>query len=147
MVLLNAEFAEGREAVMRTTLNALISVADTVPGVGDLVSWGADIAKILARAQYKRQRQMAELAGEDLGLVKMSKIELTPDVSVKIAVLTEFLEPLFLGLLPSHAIESSFQLYADFPKLKAMALELRKVYKESMEVSVEERVAINHFKD
>jgi len=135
------DLVEGKEAALRTVSNTAISIADTVPGFGELASWGADLAKVWARYDYEKRREDAVKNGEDPDEVELSKIDLTPDVSVKIAVLTELLELLTGGLVPSHAIETGLQLKADWPKLKKAAEKLQVEYRKQLQLSLEEREA------
>lgn len=107
----NPVVMEGAEASLRTAINVIITVGDAIPGLGTIASWGADATKIWAHIQYKKERERVKAAGGDPETVKMSKINLTPDVDLSTAIFSEFLEPLCLGLLPSHGIESGLQFY------------------------------------
>jgi len=138
---------EGGEAAFRTFANTLVSVADLFPGVGDAVSWGADIAKVYARIKYKKDRVAAIATGKDPEKVQMSKLDLTPDVSVEVAVLTELLEVFSIGFLPTHAIEGGMQLYKDWPKLKAAAQRLREMMQKKAEIIDAELEAVQTFEE
>jgi hypothetical protein len=80
-------------ALTRTLLNIGISVIDLIPGIGEVVSIGADLAKL-------------------------TKFDLTPDVSKGIAWGSEILELFTGGVLPTHAIETTFQVIKDIPRIK-----------------------------
>jgi len=138
---------EGSEAAFRTVANTLISIADLFPGIGDAASWGADVAKVYSRIKYKKEQAEAVVAGKDPKKIRMSKLDLTPDVSVEVAVLTELLEFVSIGFLPTHAIEGGIQLYADWPKLKKAALKLREMMQERSEIIDAEFEAIHTFED
>jgi len=98
------EFKEGLKATARTAANIGISVADMFPGVGDAVSWLADLSKFSKTTDI-----------------------FTPDVSKTVAVGSEALEFASLGFLPTHAIESSMQAVKDAPRMKAAWDTFRKV--------------------
>ncbi len=132
---------EGVEPALRTAINTAIAVVDLFPGIGEVTSWGADAAKIWAQYEYKKNRREAEEKGEDPDEVKLSPIDLTPDVSTSVAVLTELIEPFTAGFFPSHAIEGGLQLRVDWPKLKAAAKRLREIYNENSSVSEDEQQA------
>jgi len=81
-------------AFARTVLNIGISVVDLVPGIGEVVSIGADLAKL-------------------------TSFDLTPDDSKAWAWGSEVLELFTGGALPTHAIETTMQFVKDFPRMKA----------------------------
>ena len=86
---------EALYASLRTAVNITITLTDFFPGLGEVISWAADIGKI------------------------WKKTDLTPDVSKTIAWGTELLEFVSWGSIPSHAIETVLQLTHDIPRLKA----------------------------
>lgn len=106
---------KGGEALTRTAINAGIVVADVFPGVGDALSWGADAAKVVGR------------------MFNISAIDLTPDVSAHWAVWTEVLEFCSGGLFPTHAIESSMQFKADWPRMKEGFKRAREIWQNDVE--------------
>ncbi len=76
----------------------------------------------------------------------MSKVNLTPDVSVQTAVFSEFFEPLFLGLLPSHGIESGLQLYhKDWSRIKNGIQKAREIFTAQAQTTSEEQEAAKQF--
>ena len=77
---------DAAKAIMRTAVNIGVSLADTVPVIGDFISWLADSTKVFKATDV-----------------------LTPDVSRWVAWGSEALEPLTGGVLPSHAIETTLQ--------------------------------------
>lgn len=108
----------GFEASIRTAINAAISLADFFPGIGTLASWGADAAKVWARVNYARERARVMKEGGDPSTVKMSSVDLTPDVSVQVALFTEAIDVLTADLFPSHLIETSLQLSHDWSRIR-----------------------------
>lgn len=74
-------------AMARTALNAVVTVMDMVPLVGDAVSLTADAGKLTRH------------------------FDLTPDVPKVVAWGTEFAEPAAGGLLPSHGVEATMQFW------------------------------------
>jgi|GEM_PF-2332958 len=108
----------GAEASLRSVLNAALAVADAIPGAGAVGSWGADTAKVWARMKYHRERAEAVARGEDPDKVKLSPIDLTPDVRTEVAVGTEVLELIGADMIPTHAIEGGLQLRKDWPRIK-----------------------------
>ncbi len=145
---------EGTEALFRTVINSCIAIADTVPGIGDLASWGADAAKVWARWEHQKavalkgndyiaQGMSIEEAEEKAkSEIKISKIDLSPDVSVAVAVGSEALELVGLGTVPTHAIETLGQLRYDWKKIingmkrtKEVFIEQRKVGHEVQEAA------------
>lgn len=94
------EVRKGLEALLRTGVNSGISVADLFPVVGEAASWTADACKLVAR-QFD---------------IKM--LDSSPDVSLNVALGTELLELCTGGLMPSHVIETTLQLRADWPRMK-----------------------------
>lgn len=94
------EVRKGLEALLRTGVNGGISVADLFPVVGDIASWTADACKLVAR-QFD---------------IKM--LDSSPDVGLDIALGSELLELCTGGVIPSHVIETTLQLRADWPRMK-----------------------------
>lgn len=118
---------EAAKAIARTIVNTAIAVVDVVPAFGEIFSWGADVVKALDRA---RRLHRAKKEGKELKKIPPSVFDLTPDVGVSVAVLTEIIEPFTSGTAPSHAIEGLMQLYFDWPRIKSginKALEILKV--------------------
>lgn len=97
-------------AAGRLLINLGISLADFIPGFGDVFSWGAD-------------------------LLKWTRLDLSPDVSKKIAVGSELSEVLG-GAVPSHFIETFIQLGYDIPRMK-------KGLKRAQEIWTAHQKAIN----
>ncbi len=118
---------EGAEASARTVINTLIAVADTVPGAGSIASWGADAAKMWARFEYHKERARVAAEGGDVSKVKLSRVDLTPDVSLKLAVGTEVFELVSADFLPTHAIEAVAQLRHDLPRMKKALARFREI--------------------
>lgn len=95
------EVRQGVEAALRTLANAGIIVADAVPGgLGEIGSWTADAAKTVGRAFGWKQ------------------LDLTPDVSLAIALGSELAEAPTAGAAPSHAVEALMQLGYDIPRIR-----------------------------
>ena len=86
---------DAAKAIMRTAVNIGVSLADTVPVIGDFISWLADSTKVFKATDV-----------------------LTPDVSRWVAWGSEALEPLTGGVLPSHAIETTLQFRHDKNRIK-----------------------------
>lgn len=84
----SAEVRDGAAALFRTLANVGISLTDSVPVVGDAVSWSADIWKYVAFFTGKK------------------RIDLTPAVSKFEATATEGLEFISMGVMPSHWYET-----------------------------------------
>lgn len=85
----------------RTLANGGIILTEMVPGIGEVFSWGADAWKFFARAT---------------GLNKLDL--LTPDVSLKWALISEIPDLAMGTLLPSHLVEFTLQLRADAPRIR-----------------------------
>ena len=102
-VITNKDVLTGCAALFRTVTNTGISIADAFPGIGDVVSFGADGAKVFTRVCLK--------VGID------PKLDLTPDVSISIALGAELAEPVTGGLAPTHAVETAIQAKHDLPRL------------------------------
>lgn len=118
--------AEGARAVVRTAINAAVAVGDLFPGVGLALSGGADLAKAIARAElWARRAYVKNVEGGDPRAVKMSSIDLTPDVSLRLAVGSELFECFSAGFLPTHAIEGGIQLWHDLPRMRKAYERLR----------------------
>lgn len=103
-------------ACFRTIMNTGITAADFVPGIGEVVSGGADFLKVLRRSMKK--------VGVD-----PSFLDLTPDVSLRIALGSEVLEFGTGGLAPTHAIEGTMQLRKDIPRIKEGAKRFMEIWK------------------
>ena len=101
LILSDPELQEGVKAVARTLANAGISAVEWgVPLLGEAGSMGADAAKALA-----------------FMVRRLKMLDLTPDVSKKVAIGSELLEPVTLSLFPSHSLETSLQFKADVPRI------------------------------
>ena len=109
----SAEVRDGAAALFRTLANVGISLADTVPMVGEAVSWSADAWKYVAFFTGKK------------------RIDLTPAVSKFEAVATEGLEFISMGVMPSHWYETVQQFRReDKEKLIEAFKEFRRIIKE-----------------
>ena len=97
-VVTHPQVRAGAMGAARLALNTVITAADTVPGVGDVVSWAADAGKFTGRH---------------------SPFNLTPDVPHWVAIASEELESVTGGLAPTHAIETLLQLRSDIPRMRA----------------------------
>lgn len=110
-MLKDEKVKEAIAALVRTCLNLGISLVDFIPAIGDAVSWSADLAK-------------------------MTKFDVTPDVSKAVAWGSEGLEALTAGVFPSHAIEGTFQFLKDYPRIKEgieRAKEIWQAHQEAVE--------------
>ncbi|MEK9156721.1 MAG: hypothetical protein AAB448_01125 [Patescibacteria group bacterium] len=118
-LLNHPEIQEGSEAAFRAAVNVAISCADLVPVAGAVASWGADALKIIDEVRYRKAQKEALERGENPLNVKHKRYNLTPDVHVLVATLTEGLEVFtLLGIpMPTHAIETANQLWYDVPRL------------------------------
>lgn len=94
----------GGLAGLRTLANTSIAMVDFIPALGDSFSWGADIFKIA--------RHWAMSRGTDPKF-----LDLTPDVSLGIALKTEGFEVL-CGVPATHFIEGGIQAKHDLPRIK-----------------------------
>lgn len=117
------EIKAARLAFARTVLNFTIGILDVVPVGGDSVSWFADAIKAVKTAAIR-----LKIRAKFLPAPIKEYLDITPDVSLSKAVLTEGYEFLTFGFLPSHLIfEFREQFKAD---LKIMVPFLEKVVKE-----------------
>ncbi len=89
---------EAGAALFRTGVNALFTVGDFIPGVGEAGSWTADGLKTV--------RRVWQMTGRD-----PRWLDLTPDVSWKVAIGSEALEYVSFGTAPTHGIEASMQFF------------------------------------
>jgi hypothetical protein len=111
-------------ALYRTVANLTIGILDAIPaGAGESVSWTADALKILKRFAHRHQHY-----------VKMLKklfpewLDLTPDISIAEAVISELSEIPTGGFIPSHLVfEFRKQFQADLPRLTGFLEKLSKV--------------------
>ncbi len=145
---------EGAEAGLRTAINTAIVIADTIPGIGDLASWGADAAKLLARYKYHIQLRSVSAKLKEAGMsedeikhvtaktVKMSKFDLTPDASVSLALFTELTEAITGGFAPSHIFEAGVQLKYDRKRIAKAFKKVREILNNALSPSVEEAIEI-----
>ena len=99
---------QGTMAGLRAIINGGITVGDVFPGVGDAVSWVADMLKVTSRTARR------------LGVTeKITRLlDTTPDVSLIKALGSEGLEAVSFGFFPSHGIETTYQLKYDYPRIK-----------------------------
>ncbi len=136
----------GTKAAIRTVLNAGIAIGDFFPGYGLVLSGSADAAKVLAKAEYKAKRfyvRWVERGNPDD--VKVSSIDLTPDVKLRWALGSELLEFCAAGFLPTHAVEGGMQLYHDWPRMKKAVTRIREIARAQAEVSAREKEAMEAF--
>lgn len=138
--------SEGTKAAIRSFINTGIAIGDMFPGYGLAVSGGADLAKTIARAEYRAKRAYVKwVEGGDPNAVKMSVLDLTPDVKLRTALGSELLELCFAGFLPSHAIEGGIQLWKDVPRMRKAYERIRAIAAAQAEVSEQEREAARVF--
>ena len=124
------EVRKGMVALLRTGINLGISGADTLPlGVGEMASWTADACKYIAQK------------------FNINVLDTSPDVSLSVAVGTEALEFASGGLVPSHVVETTMQLKADWPRLKGAYDKARRIWKgrERELANPEVQEALEHF--
>lgn len=118
----------GTKAAIRTALNAGIATGDFFPGFGLVLSGGADAAKVVAKAEYEAKRLYVRWVQKGkVDDVKMSSLDLTPDVKLRWALGSELLEFFAAGFLPTHAIEGGMQLYHDWPRMKKAVTRIREI--------------------
>lgn len=115
-IVKDPEVYKGFVALLRTGVNLGISAADTLPGgVGEIGSWTADGCKLLA-ARFS-----------------IPMLDTSPDVSRLIAIGSEVAEPMTGGAMPSHLIETSLQLRADWPRIKQALTKTRDIWQGTNE--------------
>jgi hypothetical protein len=102
-------------ALARSLLNIGISIVDVVPGIGDVISVGADVAKL-------------------------TEFDLTPDVGKGIAWGSEILEFFTGGAMPSHAIETTIQMVKDVPRIVKGLKKAEKIWNAHNQVDKSEKV-------
>lgn len=100
-IIKDPKVRQAATAALRTLANIGISFADAVPVAGEVPSWLADLGKFTDR--------WARVIG--------LSTDLTPDVSKQVAVGSEMLEAYSGTAFPSHAIETTLQIKADWPRL------------------------------
>jgi hypothetical protein len=98
------EVHEAMIALLRTCINFLLSFIDLIPFAGEAISWLADLAKLI--------RFFSKRIGWNV------PIDLTPDVSLLVAMGTEIPDVLFGTAIPSHLVETVLQLKADWPRIQ-----------------------------
>lgn len=136
----------GTKAAIRTVLNAGVAIGDFFPGYGLVLSGGADAAKVVAKAEYEMKRLYVRWVEKgNPADVKMSSLDLTPDVKLRWALGSELLEFCAAGFLPTHAIEGSMQLYHDWPRMKKAVTRIREIAAAQAEVSAREAEAMAVF--
>lgn len=140
------EVRRGSEAAVRSAINIFISCADIVPGVGELASWGADILKIYENSRHKKKQAEAVLRGEDPTKVPREKFNLTPDVHILTATISEALELLAFFTAPTHAIETVNQLWYDVPRIRDGVRKARAVLSDVQRRRADAREAAKHFR-
>ncbi|MFC1617862.1 hypothetical protein ACFL2B_01125 [Patescibacteria group bacterium] len=134
LLMKDKDMQEALVATFRAFANIGISIADAAPAVGAPFSGGADLAKIFARIT---------------GL----PLDLTPDVSIKLAVGSEVAEIPAAGAAPTHAIETLKQMFHDRHKLAGGYKAMRHYYKrlsenpETAEIDAEINEAAEVFLD
>ncbi len=99
---------EGLDALKRLGKNFSIVLADSVPVLGSVVHWSADV-------------------------LKLSKHDATPDVSKLTAWGANIIDVLTLDTIPSYWIQAALQLRKDLPKLQALLKLIQKIRTEEME--------------
>lgn len=102
-------------ATGRTLLNIGISIVDVVPGIGEVVSTAADLAK-------------------------MTEFDLTPDVGKGVAWGSEIFEFVTGGAAPTHVIETTLQLIKDVPRIKEGMVRAKAIWIEHQKVVKSEKV-------
>ncbi|MBP9827559.1 hypothetical protein KBC55_00190 [Patescibacteria group bacterium] len=111
-IVQDPEVYKGFVALLRTGINLGISAADTMPGgAGEIGSWTADGCKLLA-ARFS-----------------IPMLDTSPDVSKLVAIGSEITEPVTGGAMPSHLIETSLQLRADWPRIKQALIKTRDIWR------------------
>jgi hypothetical protein len=136
----------GGEAAVRSAINIFISCADVVPVTGELASWGADILKIYEDGRHKRKQIEAALRGEDPTKIPREKFNLTPDVHVLTATISEALEFFTFFTAPTHAIETVNQLWHDVPRIRDGVRKARAVLNDVRYRRARAREAAKHFR-
>lgn len=136
----------GGEAAFRSVLNIAISCVDVVPGAGELASWGADALKVLEEIRHRQKQKEALARGEDPRKVPREKYNLTPDVHVLVATLTEALEFVTFFTFPTHAIETTGQLWYDVPRMYRGIKQARKTLGDIRARRERAREAAKHFR-
>lgn len=114
-MLKDEKVKESLLAFTRTLLNLGVSVVDAIPGIGEVVSLGVDLAKL-------------------------TKFDLTPDVSKGIAWGSEILELFTGGVMPSHIIETGFQFVKDLPRMKEGLKRAQEIWRTHQAVVKSEQV-------
>lgn len=100
-------------AAYRATGNLIIGGLDVIPVIGDSVSGGADVLKVVKRGYLEIKKRTEKLRA------KFPKfLDLTPAVPTSVAVLSEAIEPFTAGWAPTHLfVEFPMQFYADVADL------------------------------
>ncbi len=128
------EIKAARLAFARTLINFTIGILDVVPVGGDTVSWFADAIKAVKTAAVRLKIRAKFLPGP-----LREYLDMTPDVSLSKAVLTEGYEFLTFGFMPSHLIfEFREQFKAD---LRIMIPFLEKVIREKAALNFDREAA------
>jgi hypothetical protein len=137
--------SEGAKASARTVINLLIAVADAMPEVGGMATWGADAAKAWSR--YEHAKRVAEVVakGGDPKSVKPSPIDLIPDVNMKLAIGTDLAELATADLVPAHIATGALQLTHDWDRIRKMTVRLREHWNGQATVTTEELQAAETF--
>lgn len=111
-------------ALYRTVANLTIGILDAIPaGAGESVSWTADALKILKRFAHRHQHYV-----KILKKLFPEWLDLTPDISIAEAVISELSEIPTGGFIPSHLVfEFRKQFKADLPRLIGFLEKMSKV--------------------
>lgn len=144
-ILTDKEIQQVLPAVLRTLTNIGIAGADSIPGVGEAVSWGADLVKAAHRIEAHTKtfrknllewlkKDVDEEAGQMMratlavldfadgtvtNIARIAKAaDPSPDVKARWAILSEGTELIGLGAVPSHAYEAGHQMIHDVPRIK-----------------------------
>jgi hypothetical protein len=140
------EVKQGGEAALRSAINIAISCFDVVPVAGEITSWGADALKIIEEVRYRSRIKEATARNEDCSGIKREPYNLTPDVGVYTATLTEIIELLTLSMFPTHAIETVGQLWFDLPRIYRGVQKAREGLRKIREKRENARKAADYFK-
>jgi hypothetical protein len=118
------EIRQFQLALYRTVANLTIGILDAVPaGPGEAGSWTADTLKIIKRFARRHQNKI-----KILKKIFPEWLDLTPDISITEALLSELTEIPTGGFIPSHLVfEFRKQFQADLPRMIAFLEKLAKV--------------------
>ena len=102
---------KGAEAFLRTVVNAGISGADLGMGVGEVLSWSAHAAKLIAIK------------------FEISLLNTTPDVPFWVNILSEAGEVPTLGTASTHSLASILQLIPDKKRMGTGVEKVKKIWR------------------